>query len=128
VTIKTSFYTFVAGTGSITSIATGGIHPQTIPQQMENPFASYSMDDNEDQQMLDGVSPVRDARFSVDCYSKSYLTASQLAGAFKSALVGHRGTFGSHTVEHIRKEREFDIFEADTGLHRVSLQFLVVYS
>jgi len=30
-------------------------------------------------------------------------------------------------VDHIRKERRFDLFESDTRLFRVSLQFFVAY-
>ena len=126
--IKTSVYSVISGTGAITSLATGGVHPQNIPAQSTAPAITFSMDDDADQQLLDGVSGLKEARFVIDCYSLSYLTADQMASAVKTALVGYRGAFGTNTAEHIRKERELDLFEADTRLHRVNLQFLIAYS
>lgn len=127
--IKTSLYTFLSGTSSITSTlaSTNSVWPSHIPQNHDGfPLIVFSMDDDEDQQLLDGVSDVKEARFTIDCYDGSYLTADQVATAVKDALIGHRGTFGANTAEHIRKERELDLLDDD--LHRVNLQFLIAYS
>jgi len=128
VSIKTSLYTYLSGNSTIS--ATGAvIFPQTIPpQSTSQKMLTFAMDEDSDQQILDGVSGLREALFVVDCYSPSYLDADTLATAVKSALVGYRGALGTNVAEHIRKEREFDLFESDTRLHRVSLQFLIAYT
>lgn len=126
--LRTSLYSFLSGNGTITAV-TSAIYPQRAPQQNQaDPFIVFTIENDEDQQILDGVSGTRDGRFIVDCYSARYLTADQLATAVKSALIGHRGTFGAETAEHIRKERELDLFEDDTELYRVNLQFFIAYT
>jgi hypothetical protein len=124
--IKSSLYTFLISKTAITTLVSG-VYPQTLPQQASAPAIVYSLDDEEMQQLLDGTSPLLEARVTIDCYSPSYAGADAIAAAVKTALIGHRGTFGSKVVDHLRKERELDLFEADTRLHRVNLQFLIAY-
>lgn len=99
-----------------------------LPQEHDGfPAIVYSMDDDQDQQLLNGVSGLKEARFVIDVYDDDYVTADSVATAIKSALVGYTGTFGADTADHIRKERELDFYEPQTELHRVNLQFLIAY-
>jgi len=131
VSIKTSLYTFLTGTSSITDTlsTTTSVWPAHLPQNHSGfPALTFSMDDDRDDHALDGVIDLKYARFNIDCWAGTYLEADQVATAVKAALVDYRGSFGADTAEHIRKEREIDLFEEDTDLHRVNLQFLIAYS
>jgi len=126
-TVATSLYTFLSGNGTITAITTA-IHPQVLPQEVAFPALTYTMDADDDDYLLSGsASGLKEALFSIDCYSPSYVTAHTLADAVRGELIGVTGTFGAVTADHIRKEREFDLFEPPTELHRVSMEFFVAY-
>ena len=129
--IAESFYTVISGNTTITDAlaSVNAIFPQMLPQaHAAFPAITYSQDGEEDQYMLDGnPNELKQALFSVDCYSDNYITVHNLADIVKTQLLAATGTFDSHTAEHIRKERELDIYESATELHRVSLQFLIAY-
>jgi hypothetical protein len=124
--IKSSLYTFLTSKTAVMTLV-GGVYPQTIPAQAAAPAIVYSLDDEEMQPLLEGNSPLIEARVTIDCFSATYGGADAIAAAVKTALITHRGAFGSVFAEHIRKERELDLFEPDTRLHRVNLQFLIAY-
>jgi hypothetical protein len=127
--ISKDFYTFVSGRAGITAL-TSSIYPQFLPQQHPGfPALTFALDDDQDQQLLDGsVGGMREALMVVDCWDGSYITAHALADAVKLELIGYVGAFGASTVDRIRKEREIELYEADTELHRVALQFFIAYT
>lgn len=127
--IQQSFYTFLTGNATIAALCSS-VYPQWLPLQHQGfPAISYTMDSDEQQPLLDGsVSSLKEALISVDVWSKSYLEAIQVAEAVSGELVGFTGTFGTNTVDQIRRERKIDQYENDPELFRVSMQFFVAYS
>lgn len=121
--IAQDFFTFLSGQVSTQ------IYPQFLPQNHQGfPAITFSVDDDRDDQLIDGVGSMRTALVSVDCWDLDYLSVHTLADSVSSALVGHVGTFAGSEVSHIRKERQLDLYEQDTGLFRVSLQYLIAYN
>lgn len=105
-----------------------GVWPYMLPQQHSGfPAITFSVDEDMQDQILDGVGSLRMARVSIDCWDRSYLAVNELADSICDDLVPYRGLVGTYTVDHIRKERQLDLYEADTGLFRVSLQFFIAY-
>ena len=120
--VVTSIYTV------LDAALTESVYPQVLPQNPTVPAVTYNLDDDEESTLLDGTTEgLKQTLFTVDCWAATYAAAHTLADAVKTALVGSTGTFGTVTADHLRKEREIDLFEADTRLHRVSLQFLLAY-
>jgi hypothetical protein len=112
------------------------IYPSWLPQQNQTfPAVTYSIDENQDDQLLDGVGSLIQSIVSVECWAMTYAAAHTLADVVKSEMVGSRGVFGDLTtspmvtvwVDHIRKVRELDLYESDTRIFRVSLQFVIAY-
>jgi hypothetical protein len=129
--IVQSFYSHLSNASGVLAI-TSSIYPHHLPQHASKPAITYGMAGDDDEQLVDGdISSLKTALFDVDCWDYSYLDAHRLADAVETAVVGHTGDLGSLSpadqVDHIRKERRFDLFESDTKLYRVSLQFLVAY-
>lgn len=123
------FYELVANAG-VAAITTA-LYPHHIPQGIRYPALTYSVDADDHEPTLDGISSLKTALFSVDCWDHSYRTAHELADAVEAALINLSGDMGglspSQSVDVIRKERRLDLFETDTKLYRVSLQFSVAY-
>ena len=134
--IAQDLYTFLQDKASIRAIVAlssasprkASIYPYFLPQShIGFPALTYSMDDDLEQTLIDGTSTMKEAILSVDCWAYDYIRAHDLADAVKDEMVDYTGTFGSSTVNHCRKERELDLYEPDTKVYRVSLQFRVAY-
>ncbi len=135
--IAGDLYTFLAAKSSIRAIVAMSGNSPTKPSFYTHmlplkhygyPALTYALDEDSDQQLLSGISGLKEALLTVDCWALVYSQAHSLAAAVKAEMVGYRGAFGSSTAEHIRKERELDLHEPDTKLFRVSLQFRVAYT
>lgn len=134
--IGADFYTYVAALSSIraivglstTSPQKAAVYPNFLPQNHYGfPALTYTQDEDAQSNTLDGVSTLKEALLTADCWALTYLNAHSLANALVTDLVGYRGTFGTVTADFIRLERSLDLYESDTKLHRVSLQFRIAY-
>lgn len=104
------------------------IYPQFLPAKRNYPALTYAQDANDDIGLLEGSnSGLHTALISVDVWHYDYILSHRIADALRTVLVGYRGAFGSVTVDKIRCDRELDLYEYDTGLNRVSLQFFIAY-
>lgn len=107
------------------------IYPHIIPQDREPPAITYKVDSVERDRLLDGEGTYNLAQVSLDVYTNKYNDSHVIADAIEVALIDFRGTLGKAATavdcNHLRLERRFDIFEAATRLHRVSLQFTIGY-
>jgi hypothetical protein len=128
--IGESFRSYLVADAGVAAITTR-LYPHHLPQHVAKPAMTYGIADDNDEQLLDGISSLKTSLIDVDCWDFSILDARSLADAVETAVVGVSGPIGSLSppdeVNHIRKERRLELFEADTKLYRVSLQFLVAY-
>lgn len=124
--IVDSFRTFLVAQTGVASLCPQ-MFPLTIPASAKPPAITFSVDSDERDQLLDDSGSLRRALIECSSWHTDHYMSHQIADAIESALVGHRGAFGSVTAEHIRLERRLEIFESDTGLYRVSQQFLIAY-
>jgi len=128
--ILASMYTFLSGTGSVTSLCSS-IYPEFLPENHQSfPAIVLGLISNDEEMLLDGTtSSLSTATITVDCLDKSLSSAAAVASAVESALIGYRGPFGTETVDHLRKESE-DLIPLDpsTELIGVSMQFFIGYS
>lgn len=124
--IVDSLFTFLAADAGIAALCQS-IHPQTLPQNATYPAITYSLDAESRDQLLAEIGLLKTALIEINAWHSDHFTAHQLTDAIENALAGYRGAFGSKTAEHIRLERKFELFESDSGLYRVSQQFLIAY-
>lgn len=128
-TIAASFNAYLTADSSIEALVGERIYPIIIPQaELGRPALTYSQESGSYLEQLDGNNDLRFAEFEINCWSTSYLQARTIAATVDSVFTGYRGTFGSHTVESIRKSSDYDVgLEDDTGLYRVTLRFTIAY-
>ena len=125
--IVDSVYTHLSTAAGIKAIAGSSVFPLTVPQGSQFPAVVFTLDSDEIDQLLDEVGELRRAMVSIDGYSTNHVEAHQLGDAIEAALTGTHGPFGSKTAEFITLQRRFEMFESDTFLYRVALQFLIAY-
>lgn len=130
--IQEAFYSRLSASVAVTAIVGGSVFPHTMPQGATKPALTYDFEFDTASQLLDGVSSLREAFVNVDCWATSYALVHRLANAVEADLLGAaHGEMGSlsppQMIDAVRVERRFDLFEGDTGLYRVSLQFMIAY-
>jgi hypothetical protein len=124
--IVDSFFSFLGAQSGVTSLCPR-IYPLTIPEGANPPAITFSLDSDERDQLFDGPGDLKQALIDTSSWSLDHANAHAIADAVEAALANYRGTFGSKTAEHIRLARKFELFESDSGLYRVSQQFLIAY-
>lgn len=124
----------LVATTAVTDVVSTRIYPTIIPQRGEYPACTYNLDFDERVRLMNGTEgDYRRATVEVNCYATRLSVAHDIADAVESALIDFRGTLGTTSpvsidCDHIRLERRGpEIFEAETELHRVPLQFLIGY-
>lgn len=109
------------------------VHETVRPLNAGPPVIVFILDDDRRLRLLDGTEGVyREALVSIDCYAATMLLAIQIADAVESALTDYSGVMGATSpqtvVSHVRLERRGPhLFEPDTELRRVPLEFLIGY-
>lgn len=103
-----------------------------MPQGVVPPAVTFSIDGDLPQRLTSGeASSLRTALVSVDCWAISVVAAHRLADAVEACLLPVHGAMGAEVppqlVDDVQLERRFDLFETDSKLYRVSLQFSVAY-
>jgi hypothetical protein len=112
-----------------------GVWPQMLPQNHPGfPAITYSIDDESDDQLIGGIGSLTVAVITVDVWDKSYAEAHRIADALSKGLVSYSGLIGAYgspeksvIANHIRKERQLDLYDNEGDLHRVNLQYLIAY-
>ena len=119
--IAETLYSILSGASGITSITTG-IYPSVIPQSQSAPAIVYQCDGTEFIHTFeDGRNGLVRSSYQIDCYAASVATAESLAAAVVSAL----GNYETHPIKRVLLDNRLNLFESETELHRVLLQFLV---
>lgn len=64
-------------------------------------------------------------QMQIDCYALTYLAAKRLADVLRKAMVDYTGPMGDTHVDTVSLDVEFDLFESETGLYRVSHTYTI---
>lgn len=98
------------------------IYAQFLPQDSSFPAITFSKVSGPREYCHDGQI-YAEPRMQIDCWAKGYLEAKTLAENVRVALSGYTGTFDSKKVMACFLVNETDIYDPDTQLHRVILDF-----
>lgn len=124
--IVDSFYSFLGAQSGVTSLCPQ-MYPLTIPEGTSPPAITFTLDADDREPLFDGPGDLRRALIEANAWHTDHAAAHAIADAIETALANYRGTFGSKTAEYIALQRKFELFETDSGLYRVSQQFLIAY-
>lgn len=115
----------------ITSLLDTRVYPMAIPagttaSPTTMPCMTYQLVDEPVITTFDGK-PIYKARIQVDAFGGSYKSARGLADAVHGVMHGFRGAWGDLEVGGVFRKRKQDLSESESGLFRVSQDFIVNY-
>lgn len=128
--ISEAVYSHLSTSSAVTDLCSE-IHPDVRPLRAGPPFIVYTLDFDQRERLMDGSeASYRKAVIGIDVYATKLADAIDVANAVESVLTDYRGVLGSTSpsvdVDHVRLERRGPhIFESDTSLYRVPLEFLI---
>jgi len=133
-TIEQGLVAELIGDAGVTAIVGTKVHPGAIPQDTELPAIVYTRVSTPRELALDGTVEAVAARFRLDIWHTSYSNVKTLAEAVRTALnnigIGAQKTLGSESVQavYIDDEADLPVFDGDQRDHRVSQDWIVVYT
>ena len=92
------------------------------------PAVVYTLVSSACELSLPVVDQIRESRYQIDCYTRKYLPAIQLASQVIDALHQHQGLLGKYPVQLVQLENRQDGFEENARLHRQILTFVVYHN
>ena len=126
---ESDIYTWLTGNATITGL-TSSIYPDPIPTSNNGyPVLGYNVEDHDDIPLINGgVSSLENFLVSIMCFDSSKITCRALANAVDSELVGFRGTFGSVTVDFVRRETYMFDYDNRANLHYSRATYRISYA
>jgi hypothetical protein len=124
-TLEQALFSYLGNYAGLKALVSTRIYPIIMPQNPTLPAVTYQKISGVVDYVMDGTS-IKRPRIQVDAWAKSYGAVRGVAEQVKAALDRYTGTMGgTGGVEIIGTwiENETDLFEPDTGLYRVSLDF-----
>lgn len=118
--ISETIYSILSTASGITTL-TSAIFPVVIPQKASAPAITYQRDGTRFLRTFDGHVQLAEASFQIDCWAYSVATAETLAAAVKTALID----YSTAPINQVWLTNELNLFEPETELHRVLLQFTI---
>ena len=77
---------------------------------------------------LCAVDQIHESRYQVDCYTRKYQQAKQLAQQVIRALHNHINNLGGYPIQRVLLENTMDGFEDNARLHRQILTFVIYHN
>lgn len=124
VSFRTGLYEFLLEQSALTALVGERVYPSVLPDKPTFPSVVYQVISNEQTFTHDGPVALRRPRVQIDVWSRRRLEAEAIESAIISALVGYRGPMGD--VDYTAGwglEISTDIYEQETLLHRISMDF-----
>lgn len=123
--IEEDLAAFLLAGAAVAALVENRLYPLTIEQKAELPALTYQRISGPRVRSLKGPSKLAHPRFQIDCWGSTYGSAKTVAQAVRQRLDGYRGLMGSTSVGEVILESDTDDFEPDTGLYRVSMDFII---
>ena len=99
----------------IAPLVTGRCYPLTAPDTVTKPYLVFSVISDVQVNHLEGFAELSNRRVQIDVYATSYGASKSLAIAVKAAM-----STAVFTNTHLSSQ---DLFEPDTKLYRVTMDF-----
>ena len=112
---------------TVDGLVDGRIYPGALPQNPTYPAVSYFRVSATRLYNLKGTASRVTARFQIDCWAATHITARALADAIRASLHAVVGTMGSTSIGYIRLDNETDQYEDAVKEFRVIMDWFIDY-
>lgn len=126
--IEQAILTALFANASVKGVVADRIYYVQAPQGVTAPYVVFFKVSGPRVHSHDGASGLAHPRFQFSCFAKTYAAAKQIAGYIQTVLQGYSGTLGGTggvTVRGCFYENETDLYEPDTGLFHIALDFYI---
>lgn len=123
--LESALYQYLSTHPDLAAIVGNRIYPGRLPDNPVLPAIVYARVATSRGVAHDGPLETADARFQFDAWGSSYSSVKAAADRLRRALLGFVGTMGPIRAAIPRQETETDLFEPDTGLYRVSVDYRI---
>lgn len=120
--IETALYSRLTTYAPLEALISTRVYAVAPPQDVVLPYCVCSKVSNQRQYSHDGYSSLQRPRIQVSCFATGYLIAKQIAEQVIAALESWPG---ADNVQAAFMENEIDLYEQDTKLYHVPVDFLI---
>jgi len=126
--IEACLFSKLSTTASLSSVVSSRIFPLIAPENTTLPFVTYQIINSDIPRNLNGRSGVRSARFQINAFANSYLSAAQIIQIIKDVLCGSTFTEFGIKVSQAAIYNDFSDYEKDTRFFRKYIDLELFYS
>ena len=119
-------YNRLSTDGSITAYIGTKIYPDITPQNVQYPFAVYTITNSLPVDYKDGQSNLEEITLQIDVYTQSYDDTQDLANLIRNRLDRFTGTVEGVEVQTIKYvSSDSQIFNAELSVYWMSIDFMI---
>lgn len=108
---------------SVTDLIGNRFYPGWIPKNAVMPSVAFFIVSGSRYHDIDIAYP----RVQMSIFSKRYLEAKKIASNIINCLRRFKGIMGDTKIIQIVFENEHDMFESDTEIHHIAVDFKIIY-
>lgn len=117
--------TFLLADGTVAGLVATRIYPSVLPQAPTLPAITYSTISAVRDHTMAGPDGLPSKRIQIDAWGSTFAQVAALADAIRERLDGHLGAMGSTEVKGVFASTERHLYESETKLYRVSMDYIV---
>jgi hypothetical protein len=124
VSIESDLYSYLSTYAGLIPLVGDRIYPLVAPQSVQAPYCTYQKISSGRQYSHSGFSNLSRPRMQVSCFAPTYLQAKAVAIQVIAAIEAWPG---SGSVQAAFTENEQDLYDPDTKLYYIPVDFFVYY-
>lgn len=126
--IEDAIFARLSTDSGLTALVSTRIYPMKLPDTTAYPAITYQCIDKIPASALGTASTCFAARFQFDCWGKTMSAVKNLANKLRNSLDALDTTLSGIRIYGIVYLGEFDTYEADTELYRISSDFKIMFT
>lgn len=123
--IEEDLYSHLSTFTGLTALVGDRVYPVTAPQTVQAPFCVFFKVSDARIYSHQGFSGLERVRVQISCYAETYLEAKQVAEQVTAAMEAWLAA--NVKVQASFQENELDMYDSETGLYHVPVDFFIWY-
>lgn len=125
---EAAIYSRLTNNAPVSALVSTRVYPRKIPQSPTYPLISYAVQGIEQPTAMGSDPEMVTKTVQVDCYAATYSGAKDLSDKVRQALQRWRGTAAGVTIQGSFLVSEFDFFEDEIEVYRVTMDFDITFN